>query len=751
MIFRFVFYISTVLFAASLFSQSEFYETDNIREIHINFYDENWDHLLDSLYVEGEGGRILANIEIDGSTYYSVGVRYKGYSSVSVNYTKNPFNIKLDYVIEDQNHEGIDKIKLSNVIQDPSFLREALSYEVCRKYMPSSNANFANLFIDGVLWGLYSNVEAVNKEFLIDRFGSKYSSFFKCNPEDLNIQIGGENSNLSNTHGTDSMDYIPYYDIESDYGWADLYNLIDTLNNFQEDIDMVLNVDRTLWMHALNYSIINFDSYIGYGQNYYLYLDQANQFNPIIWDLNMSFGGFRLTDASQLFYNGFDINEAQTMDPLIHHDFISVAPRPLMTNLFESERNRKMYLAHIRTIMEENFVNQEYYSRGQILNDMIYQDVHNDTNKFYSNDDFINNLTDQVSIATSICPGITQLMDVRSEYLSSYSGYSGEPTISNISYSSEGDIFSNDLWINAEVDDATYARVSYRFGNNQRFNSIEMFDDGNNNDGSAGDGIYGCKIENCSNSIDYYLYADNDSSGVFSPARAAYEFYNISSNISNGDLVINELMSNNVSIASDPSGNYEDWIELYNTTEFPISTNGLYLSDNQDDLLKWDLPNHMIPAFGYYVIWADEDGDQGEEHANFKLSNLGENISLCNSDSTVIDSVAYQMQNIDISYARFPNGFGDFTMLPPTFNSSNDIIPYTVSEQDESLFKVSPNPFINKLNISSSGSYSIKDLYGREVMNGDDEVIYTSDWAPGVYFIQMINHPEDAIKVLKIK
>ena len=76
MIFRFVFYISTALFSTSLFSQSEFYETDNIREIHINFYDENWDHLLDSLYVEGEGGRILANIEIDGSTYYSVGVRY---------------------------------------------------------------------------------------------------------------------------------------------------------------------------------------------------------------------------------------------------------------------------------------------------------------------------------------------------------------------------------------------------------------------------------------------------------------------------------------------------------------------------------------------------------------------------------------------------------------------------------------------------------------------------------------------------
>jgi len=750
MIFRFVFYISTFLYSAIIFSQSEFYETDNIREININFYDENWDHLLDSLYIEGEGGRILANIEIDGSTYYSVGVRYKGYSSVSVNYTKNPFNIKLDYVIEDQNHEGIDKLKLSNVIQDPSFLREVLSYEVCRKYMPASNANYANLYIDGVLWGLYTNVQAVNKEFLIENFGSKYDPFFKCNPEDLNIQIGGENSNLSNTHGTDSADYIPYYDIESDYGWSSLYHLIDTLNNAPDDIDQVLNVDRTLWMHALNYSMINFDSYIGYGQNYYLYLDQANQFNPIIWDLNMSFGSFRLTDASQLFYGGFDILQAQNMDPLVHHNFISVAPRPLMTSLFESERNRKMYLAHIRTIVEENFLNQEYSTRAESLKEMIYQDVLNDTNKFYSDDDFIMNIYDQVSLVSSICPGITQLMDARSEYLSSYPGYSEEPTISNISTSSDGLIFGNDVWINAEISDATYAHVSYRFGNNQRFVSVEMFDDGTHNDGTAWDGVYGCKIDDCSNSVDYYLYADNDISGVFSPARAAHEFYNMNSNISSGDLVINEVMSNNVSIAADPSGNFEDWVELYNTTDFPISTNNLYLSDNLTNLLKWNLPNHMVPANGYYVIWADEDGNQGEEHANFQLSNTGENITLTNADSTLIDEVSYQMQNIDIAYGRSPNGIGDFTMLTPTFNSSNDMTS-VIAYPAGNVLTASPNPFTDRLSINSSGSYSINDLYGRRVMKGSDNVINSSGWAPGVYFIHMDNGRNAPIKLLKIR
>ena len=750
MIFRLIFYISTVIYSVTLFSQSAFYETDTIRDIHIDFYDENWDHLLDSLYVAGENGRILANLEIEGSTYYSVGIRYKGYSSVSVNNIKNPFNIKLDYVIEDQNHEGIDKLKLSNVIHDPSFLREVLCYEVCRKYMPASEANYANLYINGVLWGLYTNVEAVNKEFLVNNFGSKYTPFFKCNPEDLNIQIGGLNSDLSNSHGTDSANYTPYYDIESDYGWSSLYNLIDTLNTVPDDLDQVLNVDRTLWMHALNYSMINFDSYIGYGQNYYLYLDQANQFNPIIWDLNMSFGSFRLTDASQHFYSGFDILQAQNMDPLVHHNFISVAPRPLMTSLFESERNRKMYLAHIRTIMDENFVNQDYSNRAESLKAMIYQAVVNDTNKFYSNDNFINNINDQVSLVSSICPGITQLMDVRSEYLSSYPGYSGEPSISNISNSANVEMFGADVWINAEIYDATYAHVSYRFGNNQRFRSSQMFDDGNNNDGSAGDGVYGCKIEGCSNSLDYYLYADNADAGVFSPARAAYEFYNITSNILSGDLVINEVMSNNENIVSDPSGKFEDWIELYNTTDFPISTNNLYLSDNLTNLLKWDLPNHMIPPHGYYVIWADEDGNQGEEHANFQLSNTGETITLSNSDSTTIDNVTYQMQNIDIAYGRSPNGIGDFTMLPPTFNASNDMSSF-ISEQNAHLLVVSPNPFKDRLTINFNCAYSIKDLYGRELLKGSDKVIHTSDWSPGVYFIQMDENPDHAIKIMKIR
>tara|TARA_B100000945_G_scaffold320521_1_gene330842 strand:+ start:429 stop:2684 length:2256 start_codon:yes stop_codon:yes gene_type:complete len=735
------------LFQINLFSQSGFYAVDSLREIRIYFYDSNWDYQLDSLHVQGNNDRILADIILDGLFYDSVGVRYKGFSSVSVNRIKNPFNIKLDYIIEGQDHQGIDKIKLSNCYQDPSFIREVLTYEIAGNYLPSAKANYANLYINDTLWGLYTNVQAVNKDFLNDHFGNKYNPFFKCNPENLNISAGGENSNLSHTHGIDSLDYMPYYAIKSDYGWESLYNLIDTLNNYYDSVENILNIDRSLWMHALNYTLINFDSYIGYAQNYYLYKDLTEQFNPILWDLNMSFGSFHLTDASSVYYNGFDINQAQNMDPLLHHTQISVSPRPLLRNLFLSDRNRRMYLAHIRTIVQEQFLNQDYYVRAQHIQNLINNSVQNDTNKFYSYADFTTNLTNQVSLISGNCPGITQLMDARASYLSVYTGFSGEPIISNTSYSPQSFVLGDDIFITADVMDVTSAFLVYRFGNNMPFKTVSMFDDGNHNDGIANDGVYGAKIVNTSNSIDYYVYAENDSAGVFSPERAAYEFYSIRSQLQSGDLVINEIMSNNVSVSTDPSGNFEDWIELYNPTNSAISTDGLFLTDTLGLLHKWALPNYLIPANGYAIIWADEDGSQGDMHANFKLSNLGEKIVLTTVDSVVVDSITYLSQVDDISFGRIPNGSGSFSMLTPTFKANNDF-PNSVEEIKHQAV-IYPNPFTDFLYLDKPEDIEVRDVLGKLIFyeNGINN-IHTLDWDAGVYFI-FLKNKKLTLKVVK--
>jgi len=437
------------------------------------------------------------------------------------------------------------------------------------------------------------------------------------------------------------------------------------------------------------------------------------------------------------------------MDPLLHHTQISVSPRPLLRNLFLSERNRKMYLAHIRTIVNENFANQNYAVRGQYLQNLIDASVQNDTNKFYSYTDFTTNLNNQVALVTADCPGITQLMDARTTYLSNYTGFSGEPIISNIVTSPQNFVVGDDVWIISDIADATEAILGYRFGANMAFNTIAMFDDGNHNDGTANDGVFGGVISNSANRIDYYLYAENDSAGVFSPVRAAYEFYSIQSQLNVGDVVINEIMSNNVSKVSDASGKFEDWIELYNTTSSPVSTAGLFLTDTLGLLQKWELPDYTIPSNGYAIIWADEDGGQGDMHANFKLSNLGEQLILTNADSLVIDSITYLPQADDISFARSPNGSGPFIMQAPTFKANNDFTNAITEIQEQ--IKVYPNPFSNVIKWNSLESVEVRDILGKLMHTSENtNRISTSIWETGIYFLHLKNKNQ-TIKIIKIQ
>jgi spore coat protein CotH len=727
-------------FNINSYSQDEFYNVDSIREIKIYFNEPNWDYILDSLYISGLKERLLASVEIDGVFYDSIGIRYKGYSSVSVNRIKNPFNIKLDYVIDNQNHRGYEKLKLSNVIQDPSFVREVLSYEIARQYMPASEANFSNVYINDTLWGLYSNIESVNKDFADKHFYSRNNSFFKGNPE--NLDFSGENSNLDLSPGNDTANYFPFYQLESDFGWQDLFSFIDTLNNETDSIENVLNVDRTLWMHAFNYSLINFDSYIGYAQNYYLYKDNAGRFNPILWDLNMSFGSFRLTDAS-LFFNGFDVTEAQTMDPLTHYNSISVYDRPLMRNLFNNDTYRRMYFAHIRTIIQENITNQNYYNRAIYFQNLIDNSVQNDTNKFYSYADFINNLNNTVSDLIDY-PGITDLMDNRAIYLTNYYGYNGAPTINNVTSSTQNFNAGDNITITADITDEQNALLAYRFGKEEAFKSITMFDDGAHNDGSSGDNIYGASINNVSNTIQYYIYAENDSAGIFSPERAAYEYYSLEIPINNTDLVINELMATNISTVKDPNGEYEDWIEIYNPNNHPITTTGLLLSDNLNNTSKWNFPEVVIQGDDYLIVWLDEDGNQSGIHANFKLSSSGEEL-IISTNNNIIDSITYPYQSTDVSYARTPNGTGNFNYRLPSFNGNNDYANILANQKLD--FRCYPNPFSDYISIESDllheSTIEIIDLNGKQIFNrkhkstGNNLIINTTNINPGFYIIRL--------------
>jgi hypothetical protein len=117
-------------------------------------------------------------------------------------------------------------------------------------------------------------------------------------------------------------------------------------------------------------------------------------------------------------------------------------------------------------------------------------------------------------------------------------------------------------------------------------------------------------------------------------------------------LVINEVLASNIDTELDPDyGQFSDWIELYNGTGSSIDIGGYYLSDDEQNLTKWKIPNgKKIDANEYLLIWADKE-DTGV-HTNFKLSDKGETVVLSDNNGKMVDSIKFDKQKSNISCGK---------------------------------------------------------------------------------------------------
>jgi hypothetical protein len=391
-----------------------------------------------------------------------------------------------------------------------------------------------------------------------------------------------------------------------------------------------------------------------------------------------------------------------------------------------------MYLAHLHTILVENFSNNSYYTTAQSIQPIINAAVQADPNKFFTYAQYQNNLTTDVGTGMNSVPGITNLMNGRNTYLSSLADFTNtKPSITNVAPSVINPVLNSTIFITANVVNTNTNSVylGYRYYITDKFTKIVMYDDGAHGDGTAGDNIYGASVNVNNTFIQYYIYAENNNVGMFSPVRAEHEFYTVNAiinTITAGDLVVNELMAQNSATVTDQDGEYDDWIELYNNTSNILSLDNLYMSDTYSNLLKWQFPiGTTIAPNSYLIVWADEDLAQAGLHAGFKLSASGENVILSYDNGTKIEEISFGVQTTDMGYSRIPNGTGAFVIKNPTFNINNetavDVNDESVLPTEFSLSQNYPNPFNPSTNIQyavSSAQFvqlKIYDLLGREV------------------------------------
>ena len=219
------------------------------------------------------------------------------------------------------------------------------------------------------------------------------------------------------------------------------------------------------------------------------------------------------------------------------------------------------------------------------------------------------------------------------------------------------------------------------------------------------------------------------------------------SSVEQNELVINELMASNDATVADQDGEFDDWIELYNTTNQILDLTGYFLTDNAQNLDKYDIPEGTtIPSNGYLIIWADEDGMQEGLHANFKLSRSGESLFLVNADTVIIDEVTFDKQMTDITFARFPNGTGSFETRTPTFNSNNNDGTTGIDDIfNNHQLVIYPNPanfeiFVQLKNPTRHMmDIEVYDVFGRIVLSKSEKTDRTTldvqDLSNGFYFV----------------
>lgn len=413
---------------------------EKITEVNIEINEADWQWLLDNATKEEYRS---GNITINGETFYNVGIRPKGNSSLSMvasDDTTDRFSLKIDFgeYVQGQTYHGISKLALNNMISDTTYMKEYISYDVLSFLdVPTPEYSYANISINGKEWGLYLAVEVIEERFVEKQFGSLEGNLYKPDsiskedakrnqngmPQGKKPPIGEAQNGLPNEHrvgnmngneekleqrenpkgkmnqsrgaeGGGNLKYID--DKESSYSTImeskvfetttdeDFQKVIDMVKNLNEgkDIEKYINVENVLAYFAVNTFLVNLDSYSGgMYHNYYLY-EKDGVFQIIPWDYNMSFAGFRMNNSSEAI--NFPIDNPVTGD---------LSDAPLIGKLLEVDEYKEIYHDYLRKLATEYFNDGKFKETINNLDNLIGDYVKKDATAFYSYEEYKKSLT----------------------------------------------------------------------------------------------------------------------------------------------------------------------------------------------------------------------------------------------------------------------------------------------------------------------------------------------------------------------
>lgn len=679
-------------------AMDDFYKLDELKSLYLYFDSEDWFVKLEQARENGE--KVSADLLYDGTRYEDVGVHFKGFTSYYDADKRKSFAIKLDETHEDQTINGYGSLNLNNSSTDQTYVREVFYNHSIRPHAPAPAANFVNLYVNDKFWGLYNSVQQLDKKFLRYWYANDNGSNWRAWVKDEQGTTGGTGQtgdtdnqggedgticeNLENCApldltgdgkqallylGEDVEEYKKYYSLLSSGELTEPFtHLVDatrelstvTADNLAQ-VNETLNIDGSLWMLAHEILFNDQDGYISKGgMDYNIYYDEkSGQVTPYERDGN---------EVLSNEYGVFDIMERK-----------DDALTPLASKLFAIPELKQRYLAHARTMLKQSFDPEHSSAILDDFRSMVDQGVADDPHPHagfsYAG---LDNAFDEVK----------EFIRMRYEMLDNHAELSAtSPEISEAKHASGGvegrrPMANEAVMITAAVSHTnglSAVNAYYGTGLAGTFTKLSMVDDGTGMDKSANDGVFTATLPGHSAGVMIRWYveavaADDANTMSFSPPGAEHDVFVFRvalTSEADSPVVINEVMARNADTISDEAGEFEDWVELYNTGDEAVDLEGYHLTDNIDNRMKWTFPDVSIPARGYLLVWLDSDEEDGELHANFKLDKKGEDMVLLNADAKILDGITLAKHEDNESVGRLPDGSGDFMILKPTPAAAN--------------------------------------------------------------------------------
>jgi hypothetical protein len=322
------------------------------------------------------------NMIIDGNTVDNVGFKRKGNISGYSNPNKKGIKIKTNKYVSGKEYDGTKEFTLHMNFQDPTMMREKLTYDLCADMdLFSLRTAFAKVYINNNYWGLYTLVEGKDEMYKQD-FGNRDMDAI----ESLDFGDMCYISNNPSDYDYDNNGANPKYILENGdqlTAWARYSTMIDKANNtsnahYLDTVSTYLNLKDFFTYQAINVYLMNMDSYIEFkGNQIYVYDTTAKIWQITPWDFNASFG---------LWNNNNNNPSTYPMLPIVISNGC-IAEK--LNDIPELETYYLDAMCRLNNLIGDTIT---YFNKIDSWKEQIQQAVYEDSRKHVSNSDFDNGI-----------------------------------------------------------------------------------------------------------------------------------------------------------------------------------------------------------------------------------------------------------------------------------------------------------------------------------------------------------------------